>query len=185
LLVNLSLGVIVTCLFTPQKYIQKWIIFDKSFRRQTRERTKQISLLGSQTQFFSCVENTTKNNVYSCWNLDAKRYHFKSTKRGQKSHRFQLMFQRGLKIGQRERHVWMLCFWSKNPSATAVVCSVHRAAGDPRAPPPDRDDDAPPDPIYLSSIIISIKHHPRLQVTTIFAATHHCSAPSTKNKKQE
>jgi hypothetical protein len=44
-------------------------------------------------------------------------------KRGQKSHRFQLMCQGSLKIGQRERHVWMRCFWSKNPSATAV-CKI-------------------------------------------------------------
>jgi hypothetical protein len=93
--------------------------FWQEFSTPKHGENKAISLFGFQTQVFYCVKNTT---VYSCGNLDAKRYHFKSTKRGQKGYRFQRMFQGGLTIAQRERHVWMLCFWSKNPSAAAVRC---------------------------------------------------------------
>jgi hypothetical protein len=71
--------------------------------------TVDVMLLGDAA-LFSWVKNTTKNNAYSCWNLDAKRYHFKTTKRGQKSNRFRLIFPGDLKISQRERHVWMSCF---------------------------------------------------------------------------
>jgi hypothetical protein len=63
------------------------------------------------------VKNTIKNNVYSCENLDAKRYHLKTTKRGQKSYRVQLMFLGGLKI------------WPKGETCLDVMFLVQKSFG--------------------------------------------------------
>jgi hypothetical protein len=61
----------------------------------------------------SCVQSTTKNNIYSCWNLGTRRYHFKSTKRGQKSHRFRLIFQGARKLAK-ERDVFRCHVFTTN-----------------------------------------------------------------------
>jgi hypothetical protein len=72
---------------------------------------------GREQSKFRCLG--PKPRSFLAWKMPLKIMYipagisFQEYERGQKSYRFQLMFQGGLKTGQRERHVWMSCFWSQ------------------------------------------------------------------------